>query len=229
MDAEADARTEHAEPATAGVRIDDPLRTAPMGWAAIAGAVAASIANLAVLLAAVHAPVDTVSYPLSPGAFRAGQVFFAGTQLLMTLGMVGLERSGAAGAGPWARRFGGAVIVGYAITVVGELVLIPVATASIDATGTSAATSVFGIGVLIADIGLIGYGVLARRAAVWGRGWATLLIALGIFQLLVVTPVAIGAGFASGAAFAVITAQNALIVALGWKLTRPRAIASPIG
>jgi hypothetical protein len=55
---------------------------------------------------------------------------------------------------------------------------------------------------------------------VWPRSRAALPLALGIFQLLVVTPVALGAGFASVAAFLVITAQDLLVALLGWQLAR---------
>ena len=95
-----------------------------------------------------------------------------------------------------------------------------VADAATDSGRASAASSVFGIGVLLADLGLILFGISALRAAVWPRSWAALPLALGIFQLVVVTPVALGAGFASVAAFLVITAQDLLVALLGWQLVR---------
>jgi hypothetical protein len=66
----------------------------------------------------------------------------------------------------------------------------------------------------------------------WPRRWAALLVALGLFQLVVVTPVALGAGFASGAAFVVITLQDVLVALLGFRLLSereglPRSITTP--
>jgi hypothetical protein len=72
--------------------------------------------------------------------------------------------------------------------------------------------------VLIADAGLMLFGIAALRAAVWPRHWAVLPILLGAFQLLIVTPVVLTAGFASVAAFAAITAQDILVALLGFRL-----------
>jgi hypothetical protein len=96
-----------------------------------------------------------VSYPLSPHDFRLGQIFFAGTQALMTLGLVALARSGIAGPGRRARVGGRLAVAGFLLTIPGELVLALVADAATDSGRASAATSVFGIGVLLADLGLI--------------------------------------------------------------------------
>ncbi len=190
------------------------------GIAAITGALLAIAGNAVVLAAHPNAPAQLVSYPLSPHDFRLGQIFFAFTQALMTLGIVALVRSGIAGSGRRARVGGRLAVAGFVLTIPGELVLALVADTPIDSGRASAASSVFGIGVLLADLGLIVFGISALRAAVWPRSWAALPLALGIFELLVVTPVALGAGFASVAAFLVITAQDLLVALLGWQLVR---------
>lgn len=195
------------------------------GLAAIAGAVLAVAGNAIVLAAEPSAPADTLSYPLSADEFRIGQVFFALTQALMATGIAVLVRTGIAGRGRPARIGGRLAIIGYAITILGELVLALVADASLDSDGAAVASSVFGVGVLIADVGLILFGIAALRAAVWPRRWAALPIVLGAFQLLIVTPVVLTAGFASLAAFAVIGAQDLIVALLGFRLlaqARPR-------
>src|SRR5207237_4118535 len=98
----------------------------------------------------------------------------------------------------------------------GELVLALVAAAPLDSAQANAASSVFGLAVLLADSGLVLLGVAALRDGMWPRRWAALLAALGLFQLLVVTPVVLGAGFASDAAFVVITVQDLLVALLGF-------------
>jgi hypothetical protein len=190
------------------------------GIATITGALLAIAGNAVVLAAHPNAPAQDVSYPLSPHDFRLGQIFFAGTQALMTLGIVALARSGIAGPGRRARVGGRLAVAGFLLTIPGELVLALVADAATDSGRASAASSVFGIGVLLADLGLILFGISALRAAVWPRRWAALPLVLGIFQLIVVTPVALAAGFASVAAFLVITAQDLLVALLGWLLVR---------
>jgi hypothetical protein len=190
------------------------------GIAAITGALLAIAGNAVVLAAHPNAPAQLVSYPLSPHDFRLGQIFFALTQALTTLGIVALVRSGIAGPGRRARVGAWLAVAGFVLTIPGELVLALVADAAIDSGRASAASSVFGIGVLLADLGLILFGISALRAAVWPRSWAALPLVLGIFQLIVVTPVVLGAGFASVAAFLVITAQDLLVALLGWQLVR---------
>ncbi len=188
------------------------------GAAAITGAFLAIVANAVIFRTDAKVPSDLVSYPLSANDFRLGQIFFAITQALMAAGIVALVRSGIAGRSRRARAGALLAAVGFLLTVPGELVLALVADATIDSGGANAASSVFGLGVLIADIGLVLFGVEALRAGIWPRHWAALPVVVGVFQLFVVTPVVLGAGFASGAALAVITVQDLLIALLGVRL-----------
>jgi hypothetical protein len=193
------------------------------GAAAIGGALLAVAGNAVVRGAEPQVPADIVSYPLSDQAFQLGQVFFALTQALMALGIIALARLGIAGAGRVARVGALLAVIGFLLTVPGELALALVADAPIDSTPANAASSVFGLAVLLADSGLVLLGIAALRAAFWPRRWAALLVGLGLFQLLVVTPVALEAGFASDAAFVVITAQDVLVALLGLRLLREDA------
>ncbi len=194
--------------------------TGRLALAAIGGAVLAIAGNALVLLVDPHVPADAMSYPLSPGTFRFGQIFFALTQALMSLGMIALART------PLSRRTrsskvgAGLAVVGFVITVPGELALALVADAVIDSTRASAASSVFGVGIVLADAGLIVFGVSALRARPRRRLAAALPLVFGVFQLGVVTPVSFAAGFASTAAFMVITAPDLLVVLLGIVIMR---------
>jgi hypothetical protein len=190
------------------------------GGGAILGALLAVAGNAVVLGAAPHVPATVVSYPLSAHDFQRGQVFFALTQALMALGIVALARTRIAGGGRRARVGAVLAVAGFLLTIPGELVLAVVADAATDSGRATVASSVFGLGVLLADTGLVVLGIEALRARVWPRRWAGLLVVLGLFQLLVVTPVALGAGFASAAAFVVITVQDVLVALLGVRLLR---------
>ena len=169
------------------------------GWAAIAGGLLAIAGDAVVLASSPSVANDRVSYPLTTHAFQAGQVFFALTQALVAVGIVALVRSEAVRPSRAASVFGWFAVVGIALTVPGELALIPVASANVDGAAASAASAVYGIAVLLTDIGLIGFGVLAARQRRWPAGWRLLPLVLGLFQLLVTTPVALAAGYGSSA------------------------------
>jgi hypothetical protein len=140
------------------------------GLAAIAGSALAIAGNAVVLVANPVVSDDRVSYPLSTHAFQLGQIFFALTQALMAWGILALVGSGIAAPGRVARVWGGLAVVGMLLTVPGELALIPVAASHVDAGATAAASMVFGLGVLLADVGLIGFGVMALRLRRWPAG-----------------------------------------------------------
>ncbi|MBA2697666.1 MAG: hypothetical protein H0U61_02710 [Nocardioidaceae bacterium] len=190
------------------------------GRSAIAGAALAIAGNAVVLAADPAVSDDRVSYPLSTHSFQLGQVFFALTQALMAWGILALVGSEIAGSGRAARVWSKLAVAGMLLTVLGELALIPVAGSDADAAATSAATTVFGLGVLLADVGLIGFGVLALRLRQWWLGWAALPLVLGLFQVLIVTPVSFAFGFASTESFLVIAVADLLVALIGLGLLR---------
>jgi hypothetical protein len=190
------------------------------GAATIVGAVLAIAGNAVVLAVEPAAPEYQVSYPLSAHAFQLGQGFFALTQALMAAGIVVLARQQLIRRSLAGRVFGWLGMIGMVLTVPGELALIPVAGSDVDSASASAASTLFGVAVLVADVGLIGFGVLMLRQRRWPAAWRLLPLVLGLFQLLVVTPVALSAGFASMAAFVVITVADLLTAGLGVALVR---------
>jgi hypothetical protein len=194
------------------------------GIAAITGAALAIVGNAA--LFAVHpvVPSDKLSWPLSPHDYVFMQLFFALTQLLMAVGIFGLTRSDVVRPGRTARVLGALAVTGMSLTVPGELVLILVRSDNADASAVSTLSGVFGLGVLIADVGLIGLGVIALRQRRWSRGWAALPLALGAFQLFVVTPVSLAAGFTSVASNVTIGVADVLTALIGIRLLRAGSI-----
>jgi len=190
------------------------------GWAAISGAVLAIVGDGLVLASSGSVPSDQMSYPLTPHEFQVGQVYFALTQLLITAGIVALVRSGAVWPSRTARAFGRLATLGIAMTVLGELALIPVADQPTNSAGASAATTFYGVAILLTDVGLIGFGLLAVRQGRWPRGWRLLPLLLGLFQLMVASPVALAFGFESLAGYTVIALSDLLIAAIGTALVR---------
>lgn len=63
-----------------------------------------------------------------------------------------------------------------------------------------------------------GYGVAALRTRLQPAGWAALPLVLGAFQLLVVTPLAIGVGFTSVLTYTAMALADLLVVAIGVRL-----------
>jgi hypothetical protein len=197
------------------------------GIAAITGAALAIAGNAA--LFAVHpvVPSDKLSWPLSPHDYVFMQLFFALTQLLMAVGIFGLTRSDVVRPGRAARVLGTLAVTGMSLTVPGELVLILVRSDNADASAVSTLSGVFGLGVLLADVGLIGLGVLALRQRRWSRGWAALPLALGVFQLVVVTPVSLAAGFTSVASNVTIGVADVLTALIGIRLLQTVSTRQP--
>lgn len=192
----------------------NPLLTR-CGISAIAGAVLAIVGNAALFAVDPSVPKGKLSWPLSAQQYVFMQVFFALTQALMAAGIFGLVRSDVVRPGRGARVFAGLAVTGMALTVPGELVLIVVRRADADAGAVAAMSSVFGIGLLLADLGLIGLGILALRQHRWPAAWAALPLVLGVFQLLVVTPVSISQGFTSVASNVAIGAADLMTALIG--------------
>jgi hypothetical protein len=195
------------------------------GIAAIVGATAAIVGNTVVLLVDPAVGDDRVSYPLSTGAFAVGQVWFALTQALMALGIFALARSTIVAPGRGRSLQGAMAWAGMAITVPGELVLIGVAARDVDSNAAATASSVFGVGIFLADLGLIGLGVLALRQRRWSLPWRALPLTYGLFQLLVATPLSLSQGFASVASYVGIAVADVLMALIGVALLQNRLTA----
>lgn len=192
------------------------------GILGIAGAVIAIALNAVVMFAPPAGVPGLLAYPQSVGAYQAGEIVFALTQLLMGLALLAMVRSRVGGERRIATIAGCLVLVGWAITVPGELILGVVAGEPADSDAVNLATGVYGIGVLLADIGLIVFGILALRARVWSQPWRALPLVLGAFQLLVVTPVLIGIGFIGIPAFTALLVADSLVALIGVALLRQK-------
>jgi hypothetical protein len=190
------------------------------GLGAIAGAALAILGNAFLFVVHPAVPDDRLSYPLSPQAYVPMQLFFALTQALLAAGIVGLISSDVIRPSRAARILGGLAVVGMLLTVPGELVLILVRRAAADAGSVNAASSVFGLGALLADTGLMGVGIMALRQRRWPRPWAALPLVLGLFQLFVVTPVSFAFGFAGVASNVTIGIADVLTALIGVAVIR---------
>lgn len=206
------------------------MRVRSAGLAAVVGAAMAISANAVVrVVGLTDPPVDReqLSYPLTTSTFAAGQIWFALTQALMAIGVWGLVRSTLVTASRSRSVLGTMAVLGMAITVPGELVLILVAASDPDSGAVSAASSVFGVGLLLTDIGLVGFGVVALRQRRWTLPWRALPLAFALFQLLIATPVLLAVGFAGLVSFAVIAVSDLLMALIGIAVFRAGTTTSP--
>jgi hypothetical protein len=195
-------------------------RQARGGLCAIAGVVLGVGADILTHTAHPVVPHDRVSYPLSSATWAWFQVFFALTQALMAIGIATLVRSSLVAPGRARTVFAALAAAGMALTVAGELFLITAAGATNDSPAGVSASTVYGVIVLLTDAGLIGYGVPALRQRAQPRSLAVLPLVLGLFHLLVLTPVSLGQGFASGASQLVFAISYLLYAAIGYVLIR---------
>lgn len=170
---------------------------------------------------------DQVSYPLTTSTFAVGQIWFAVTQALMTIGIWGLVRSTLVTASRSRTVLGAMAVLGMALTVPGELILITVASRDADSGAVSAASTFFGVGVLLANVGLTGFGVQAMRQRRWTLPWRVLPLTFALFQLLIATPVSLALGFASLASFAVIAMADLLMALIGLALLHAATSTGP--
>jgi hypothetical protein len=118
---------------------------------------------------------------------------------LVLVGLTGLARSGAAGTGRAARIGITTALIGTAVLPIAEFASIPIAGQRAGETGAMLVGGLFGIGNLIAAIGLITAGVATLRARRWS-GWrrfsplATGLILTVVLGLALTPALAAGVG-----------------------------------
>ena len=188
--------------------------------AALVGAAVAIVLNAIVMFAPAAGKPGLVAYPQAVDDYRSGQIVFAATQLLMGIGLFAMIRCRRAPLSGMGRVGGWLAIVGWAITVPGEIIIGVVADQSVDSDAATVATTVYGVGVLLADIGLILFGIAVIRSRSWWLSWRPLPLILGVVQLVVVTPVLLVIGFIGVPAFAVLVVQDVLVALIGVALLR---------
>lgn len=203
-------------------RLDSPVTGAPArdlpGWTVvIAGATGAASA---VYLAFVPPAVgdDQFSYPLDVGQFAAIQVFFFVHHLALAWGLYAVWRRGFAGTGTLARVGGSLAVVAMTLLAVQELVAISVADAAYPSDRTDVVETIYGALSMLNGVALIVFGLAVIRVNHWS-GWRRwVLLALGIYVFVPMTPAIFGPFVVARLA---IGCWMLLFAALGWALLRP--------
>ena len=162
------------------------------GWALVLAALTGAAAG--VFLAFVPAAVadDRFSFPLTPGGFTAIQVFFFVHHLAIAWGLLAVWPAGYQGRG-WLAVVGAVGAVGsMALLAVQELVAISVANAAYPSPETGTVESVYGVLSMLIGVALIVFGIAAARARRWSGWQRWVVLVLGIFVIVPLTPAIFG-------------------------------------
>lgn len=131
---------------------------------------------------------DRYSYPYQPAGFVLMQLVFLANHLLLLVGFLGLGRSGAAGPG-WLGRVGvGLAVAGTALLSSCEIGAATQARAAYPSAGTDVLDIGFGVASTVIGVGLLLAGVGVLRTGRWDgwRRWSVL--AAGVAMFVVVIP-----------------------------------------
>jgi hypothetical protein len=163
-------------------------------------------------------PDDQFSYPLSAGGFTAIQVFFFVHHLALAWGLYAVWRRGFAGSGTWAWIGGSLSVLAMTLLGIQELVAISAADASYPSDRTDLVEGIYGALSMLNGLALVVLGVAVVTAGRW-HGWRRwVLLGLGIYVFVPLTPAIFGPFVVARLA---IGAWMLLFAALGWALLRP--------
>lgn len=167
------------------------------GWAAvIAGLVGAGAAAFLLVVSPVVEP-DRFSFPLTATGFVVIQILFFVHHLLVVWALWAFWRGGLAGRGALAAIGGMGSVVAMLALSVQELVAIAAADSAYPSPLTDAIESTYGVITLAAGAVLIVFGIAAARARVLTGPARWLILVIGIWVIVPLTP-AIFAGYELG-------------------------------
>jgi len=160
---------------------------------------------------------DRFSYPLSESGFTAIQDFFFVHHLLLAWGLYAVWRRGYAGTGGWALTGGALAVLAMTLLAVQELVAISAADAAYPSDQTDVVEGIYGVLSMLNGVALVVFGIAVLRAGRW-LGWRRwVLLGLGIYVFVPLTPAIFGPFVL---ARLVIGGWMLLFGVLGWALLR---------
>lgn len=143
---------------------------------------------------------DRWSYPWKPGPFVVVSLFYVLLHLLVAVGLLAYGRAAMAGTSRPARIGNTLAVAGTLTLTAGELVGLPLADASTDATSAQAVGGIFGLGVLASAVGFLLLGAAMLKTTRRDRLRCAPL-ATGIWTtVLLVLPIAVPAALPGGVA-----------------------------
>lgn len=194
------------------------LEHSPIRRAGVIGVVAGLVGALAgVFLALLPAqvPPDRYSYPLATGSFVAIQVLFCLQHLGLIPALLGVRRSGVAGTGALGAWGLATAVTGMSLLALVELVAISAAGSGVTGQPSGVLNVLYGATSFLIGLGLATAGVAILRAGRW-TGWRrALVLVIGVYVFVPLTPALAGPFALARLAIAV---WMLLFAVLGWSL-----------
>jgi hypothetical protein len=158
------------------------------GWLSVLAGILGLASAILLIWIEPSVGVDHFSYPFTPFAFTAAQVWFFVQHLGLIAGLYGLWRSGVAGTSPLGRWGAWGAIVGMGLLAVTELVAISGSDSIRPSARTDMIGSLYGIATFLIGGALVMAGMAIIRAGRW-QGWRRVLpLILGVFVFVPLTP-----------------------------------------
>lgn len=158
---------------------------------------------------------DMFSYPLTADGFTALQVWFFVQHLGLFAGIMALASAQTMAQGRSARWGTGLAVWGMALLAVTELIAITARNSTYPGDGTALLDVLYGVSTIGVGVGLILAGLAVRRRGLW-VGWRGLVVlVIGIFVFVPMTPALMGPFILARLAIAV---WMLLFAALGYAL-----------
>lgn len=190
----------------------------------VAGLIGA-LAGIVLALLPAQVPPGRYSYPLATGSFVALQVLFFLQHLGLVVTLLGVRRSGATGIGVWGAWGLAAAVTGMGLLALVELVAISAASSGVSDQPSGLLNVLYGATSTLIGLGLVIAGAAVLRARTW-TGWRRVLVlVLGIYVFVALTPALAGPFALARLAIAV---WMLLFAALGWALMNHGA-RQPVG
>lgn len=198
------------------------------GLYCLIGAAIATVGAIWTATAPSSVSPDRVSYPYTPATFRFTEVLWTLTHVLVLLGVIGWARSGLAGRSRTGRIGTWIAVAGMALLVPAELGYVFASHAAENSAVDNALSSVFGVAVPVAGLGLVLAGAATLRSGRWpGPGRYTALLC-GVLVFVVMLPVQVARPSTFIWAIAV---WNLAFIWFGWSLRQatrqPQAATAP--
>jgi hypothetical protein len=180
--------------AAATTPVDGRVRT--LGAACAAGGLLGVLISIVQVVYATSSttPDDLWRSPWSSGTFVVVGLLWCVSHVLVLAGLVGMRRSGHGGPGRAAAAGAALALAGTSLILAGEIAGLTIGDQAEDSSAAGLVGAVYGVGTLMAVIGLTLFGRQVLRTATWAgwRRWTPLALAgWGVMLLwLPLTPLA---------------------------------------
>lgn len=192
-----------------------PVWVSRAGVVCVAAGILGAVSGIFLAVYPGQVSEDMFSYPLTAGGFTVIQIWFFVQYLGLLAGIAALARAETMAHGRSARWGTGLAASGMALLALTELIAITARNSTYPGDGTGVLDALYGVSSLAVGVGLILAGIAVRRRGRW-TGWRGLVVlVVGIFVFVPMTPELMGPFALARLAIAV---WMLLFAALGYAL-----------